>query len=218
MITKCMFTIKIDNRESNEILLGVLRKEKDVTIHICRLPAGDYQIGDDLLVERKTITDFSASIKDGRLFNQAGKLASVPMQSMIILEGTSSMVSSFGLAREAIQGALVTLSLVYKIPLLRSKNPEETARLILYAARQVQSFGCKQLYPRPFPYSRKLKDKYKRQIHVLQGLPGVGPARASLLLDKFGTLKAIFDAPVKDFEQIPGIGKYTARQINRIIE
>lgn len=213
-----MFTIKIDNRECNEILLGALKKEKDATIHFCRLPAGDYQVGEYLLVERKTITDLSASIKDGRLFNQAGKLASMPMQSMIIVEGTASMVQSFGLTREAIQGALVSLSLIFKIPLLRSRNPEETARLILYAARQVQSYGCKQLYPRPFPYSRKLKDKYKRQIHVLQGLPGIGPARASLLLDKFGTLKAIFNAPVKELEQIPGIGKNTAGQINRIIE
>ncbi len=52
----------------------------------------------------------------------------------------------------------------------------------------------------------------------MQGLPGVGPARASLLLDNFGTLKAIFNAPVKELEQIPGIGKNTAKQINRIIE
>ncbi|MDP3467901.1 MAG: ERCC4 domain-containing protein [Daejeonella sp.] len=213
-----MFIVKIDNRESNEILLEVLRKDKGTTIHFSSLPAGDYQVGDYLLVERKTITDLSASIKDGRLFNQAGKLASVSMQSMIILEGTASMVQSFGLTREAIQGALVSLSLIFKIPLLRSRNPEETARLILYAARQVQSYGCKQLYPRPFPYSRKLKDKYKRQIHVLQGLPGVGTARASLLLNKFGTLKAIFNAPVKELEQIPGIGKNTAKQINRTIE
>jgi len=32
-----MFTIKIDDRECNEILLEVLKKEKDITIHICRL-------------------------------------------------------------------------------------------------------------------------------------------------------------------------------------
>ncbi|MDO8993543.1 ERCC4 domain-containing protein [Daejeonella sp.] len=213
-----MFTIKIDNRECNEILLRVFKNKKDTTIQFCRLQAGGYQVNDYLLVERKTITDLSASIKDGRLFQQAGKLASVPMQSMIILEGTSSMVQSLGLTWEAIQGALVTLSLVFKIPLLRSRNPEETARLILYAARQVQSYGYKQLYPRPFPYARRLKDKYKRQIHVLQGLPGIGPARASLLLDKFGTLKAIFNSSVHELEQISGIGRNTARQINRIIE
>jgi len=215
---ECMFNIKIDDRECNEVLLGILKKEKNTTIHICRLPVGDYQVDECLLVERKTITDLSVSIKDGRLFQQAGKLSSVPIQSMIILEGTSDMIKSFGLTREAIQGALVSLSLLYKIPLLRSKTPEETARLILYAARQIQSYGSKQIYPRPFPYARGLKDKYKRQIHVLQGLPGVGPARARLLLDKFGTLKAIFNAPVKELEEIPGIGRNTARQINRIID
>ncbi len=122
-----MFTIKIDNRECNEILLGVLKKEKDITIHFCRLQAGDYQVDEYLLVERKTITDLSVSIKDGRLFQQAGKLSSAPMQSIIILEGTSSMIQSFGLTREAIQGAWLPFHYYtkyhYSVPKILKKLP-----------------------------------------------------------------------------------------------
>lgn len=65
-----MFNIKIDNRECNEILLGVLKKEKDTTIHFCRLPAGDYQVDDYLLVERKTIKTYLLPLRMAVCFNR----------------------------------------------------------------------------------------------------------------------------------------------------
>lgn len=210
--------IKVDDRERNENLLAALGREKDAIIKICRLPLGDYQVEDHLLIERKTINDLTVSIMDGRWFQQAVKLSSLPMQSLVTLEGTSIDYNSIGMKREAIQGALITLSLLFKIPLLRSKTPEETAKLIMYSARQIQYFGYNPGPVRHFPFSRRRKDKYKRQIHVLQGLPGIGPVRARLLLDKFGSLKAIFNALPNEWETIPGIGKSTISQIEWVME
>jgi ERCC4-type nuclease len=40
-----------------------------------RLAAGDYLIDDEVLVGRKTVGDFVASLIDGRLFPQAARLA-----------------------------------------------------------------------------------------------------------------------------------------------
>jgi ERCC4-type nuclease len=210
--------IKIDDRECNEILLATLRQEKDAIIKFCRLPVGDYQVENHLLVERKTISDLTVSIKDGRWFQQALKLSSLPIQSIVILEGTSMEYRSVGMKREAIQGALITLSLLFKIPLLRSKTPEETARLIMYAARQIAFFGCHTGNIRHPPSSRPLKNKYKRKLHVLQGLPGIGPGRAKLLLDKFGTIKGIINALPEEWEEIPGIGKTISRKINQVLD
>ena len=127
---KSMPLIKVDDRECNEKLLSTLRQEKDFTLQICRLPIGDYQVDDILLVERKAVRDMIASIKDGRWFRQAIKLSALPIQSMVILEGTSLNYKSIGMKREAIQGALISLSLLFKIPLIRSRTPEETAKLI----------------------------------------------------------------------------------------
>lgn len=210
--------IQIDDREVNQDLLEAMKMEKDLTIRIGRLPVGDYLVDNNLLVERKTIIDFCSSIKDGRLFQQAAKLAAMPMQSIYILEGVSCHFEAVGFRREAVQGALVTLSLLYKIPLLRSKTPEETAKLMIYAARQIKAKDRQQVHVRPYPYSRRLNEKIKRQIYVLQGLPGIGPKRASVLLDKFKTLKAIFNALPQELGETPGIGKKIAKQIKRIIE
>jgi ERCC4-type nuclease len=134
------------------------------------------------------------------------------------LEGGSCHFEAVGFKREAVQGALVSLSLIYKIPLLRSKTPEETARLMMYASRQIKSKECQQVYVRPYPYSRRLNGKFKRQIHVLQGLPGIGPKRAKLLLNKFGDIKEHFQCLTPGLGETLGIGKKIAKQINRIIE
>lgn len=213
-----MCYIKVDDRECNEILLSVLKRQKGTQMQICRLPIGDFQVDNFLLVERKTIPDLIASIKDGRWFRQATKLASLPIQSLVILEGTSVDYQTLGMKRESVQGALVTLSLLFKIPMLRSKNPEETANLILYGARQMRSFGCHPGPVRPISFSKKVQTKLKRQIHVLQGLPGIGPTRARFLLEKFGTLNAVFEGFPNEWDTIPGIGKNTILQIKQVME
>jgi len=59
----------------------------------------------------------------------------------MILEGTAKDLASSGMRREAIQGALITLSIILGIPILRSKSPTESAHLMYYAARQINSIA-----------------------------------------------------------------------------
>lgn len=47
----------------------------------------------------------------------------------------------------------------------------------------------------------------------LMRLPGIGPATARLLWDKFGSLAAMRDAGEEDLREIPGIGPATARKL-----
>jgi DNA excision repair protein ERCC-4 len=129
-------SIVVDDREARGHVLEALRAMDDVSIRVDRLVAGDYEVDGRLLVERKTLPDLAESIKDGRLFRQAHRLVESPLKSLIILEGSSGSLKSSAMRREAIQGALVTLTVYYGIPLLRSFDPHETVRLMIYAARQ----------------------------------------------------------------------------------
>lgn len=141
--------ILIDDREKNDKLLQTLKEAEDTMVRIGRLAIGDYLLN-NLLVERKSFADLFVSISDGRLFRQAKQLASAEVQPVIILEGTSTDLKATGMKREAVQGALITLTLLFRIPVLRSQAPEETARLILYAARQIENSGfSQQVYSRP---------------------------------------------------------------------
>ena len=48
---------------------------------------------------------------------------------------------------------------------------------------------------------------------ALDGIPGIGPARKKRLLERFGSLAGLKDAPFEDLAALPGIGERLARQI-----
>ena len=196
------FSIVADDRESAGAVLAALQRRECVQLRVERLPVGDYRIDDTLLFERKTLLDLAASIKDGRLFAQGLRLAEAPLRGALILEGRSQDLADSRMRREAIQGALVTLTLFLGIPLLRSMDPEETASLMLFAARQGRAFAWGAL-PRK---ARRPRGKVRVQNHILQGLPGVGPERARRLLDRFGTIEAVIAAPPEALASVSGIG------------
>jgi len=178
-------------------------------VQIQRLPLGDYLIDESLLIERKTLADLIASIKDGRLFGQGCGLARSGLWTALILEGTGKDLAGSGMRREAIQGALITLTLFLGIPLLRSQHPQETAQLMLFAARQARAVATGALPRR----GRRPRGKYRVQTRVLQGFPGIGPERAKRLLDKFGTIEAVMTAEVEELATVRGVGMATAETI-----
>jgi Fanconi anemia group M protein len=55
-------------------------------------------------------------------------------------------------------------------------------------------------------------------LYVLQGLPGVGPARAEQLLEAFGTVEAVMTASVDDLTAVESIGPKTARSMRWVVE
>jgi len=201
--------ILADDRERNAGVVDLLRRRENVSLIIERLALGDYLVDGKLLFERKRFPDFIASIRDGRLFGQGCRLAGSPLRTALILEGSSADLVGSGMRRGAIQGALISLALYLGIPLLRSRDPAETAQLMLFAARQgrLVATGAP---PRP---GRRPRGKSRIQSRVLQGLPGVGPQRARQLLETFGSLEAIMHAETEDLASVQGIGRATAEAI-----
>jgi len=201
--------IVVDDRETRCGIVEILEGTESVSVTVNRLTCGDYEIDGKLLFERKTLADLIISVKDGRLFRQGCKLAQEEKRGIIILEGTSNDLVSSGMRREAIQGALITLTVFLGIPLLRSRNLQETVRLMLYTARQNQSIASGALHR----HGVRPRGKRKTQLHILQGLPGIGPERALTLLEQFGSVEAVLTASFEELATIKGIGKHTADSI-----
>jgi len=170
---------------------------------------GDYLIDESLLIERKTLADLVSSIKDGRLFGQGCGLARSRLWTALILEGTGKDLAGSEMRREAIQGALITLTLFLGIPLLRSRDPQETAQLLLFAARQARTLKTGALPRR----GRRPRGKRRVQARILQGLPGIGPERAKRLLDEFGSVEAVMRAEIEELASVQGVGTATAETI-----
>ena len=127
----------------------------------------------------------------------------------MLLEGSEEDVAECAMTRKAIQGALISVSVILGIPVLHSRNAEESTRFMLYAGRQVQSMisgAVTRAGHRP-------KSKRRTQLHILQGLPAVGPVRAARLLEKYGTVEAVLTARLEDLTLVAGIGRFAAERI-----
>ena len=207
-------TILVDDRERPSGVAEELEKLSGVLVRIEHLAVGDYNIDGTVLIERKSAKDFAQSLMDGRLFCQAKQMADSPLRTAYILEGSTAEWLGLGVSRESIQGALVTLMLIFDIPVFRSSGPTESARLIFYIGSQLARLRDPEYVPyRP----AKAKRKKSRQLRVLQGLPGVGPDRASGLLQRFKTVRACFNASTTELMEAEGIGPKTAAAIDHVI-
>ena len=155
----------------------MLRQSTDFEVTVARLKLGDYLVDGRFLFERKTMSDLAAAVIDGRLFGQALRLAAAPLRPAIILEGTGRELAESSMRWEAIQGALVTVTLFCRIPLLRTRRPEETVRTMLFTARQGRTIAARALPRRGY----RPRGKRARPVYFPQGLPGIGPERANLV-------------------------------------
>lgn len=198
-----------DDREQKSGVLQALSEIDQVNLSIQRLSIGDYRIDNRVTVERKALSDFAISIIDGRLFKQTVRLADSHLKGVLILEGSSKDTIDLGIAREAMQGALISVSLILGIPVLRAIDSTETAKLMVYIARQINAIahgGIQRQGHRP-------KGKRKRQLYILQGLPGIGHERAARLLDTFGSVEGVVSAGSEELKMIEGIGEKIADRI-----
>ena len=151
-------------------------RDPQVVVRLQRLPVGDYLVDDNLLFERKTLLDLTQSIKDGRLFRQGLRLASASARGVVILEGSSRDLAQSRMRREAIQGALVTLTLSFGIPLLRSANPRGDRRADPACGTPGSSTRERQPTPsRPSP-ARQAAGSEPRATRIAQDRAGAGEA------------------------------------------
>lgn len=203
--------IVIDHREPDQF--RKLFDETDV-VTAAQLVTGDFLINDQWLFERKTIRDLCVSLADGRLFKQALRLVQSEYHPVVILEGSSKDIRNFEIRREAVQGALITLSVFFGLPVLRSLEPKETVRLMRYTVEQghrLAEGGVQRAGYRP-------KGRKARQLYVLQSLPNIGSRRAKTLLEHFGGVEAVMSATEDELAEVAGIGAPIAEKIRNLVK
>jgi DNA excision repair protein ERCC-4 len=203
--------IVADDREARTEVCQLLSTMPDVRLQIRHLKTGDFEVEGQWIFERKTVQDFALSLVDGRLFSQAYGLARYPGGRALILEGPENAVT--GISREAWQGAMISLSLAFQLPVLRSADPAETTQLLRYAAGQ----ASRERDSVVIPARRRPRTLERQRLRVLAGLPGVGAYRARLLLNHFGSIEAVVLAGTDELTEVNGIGPHTAKTIRRVV-
>ena len=210
-MNKNLIEIAYDDREHAEILLEQLSLHDNLYLVKKRLALGDYQIS-NWLIERKTLPDLVISLCDGRLFSQIARLSACDHNTALLIEGSSRDIASYDITREALIGALCSISINFNMPILRSLSQAESAKVLYFVAKQLHSRETELKLN-----GRKPKRKKNRQLFILQSLPQVGPKLAQRLLNHFDNIEAVFIASAEELSKIEGIGQEKARKIRDVL-
>lgn len=204
--------IYADSREGNSKVLRELDK-LNVDIEVKSLAVGDYQVSDEVGIERKTAKDFIGSIIDKRLYKQAKELVENFRKPVIILEG-EDLYSSL-IHPNAIRGALASLAVDFGIPIIPTRSEEDTAAMVTRIAIR------EQIHERPAMQIRTEKKPltlYEQQLYIVESLPNIGPVTAKKLLEEFGSVKDIINASESDLKTVEGIGEKIAKRIKEVVD
>ncbi|MBU4536249.1 MAG: DEAD/DEAH box helicase [Euryarchaeota archaeon] len=204
--------IYADSREINSRVLRELDK-LDVQVKIKPLAVADYQISEEVAIERKTASDFVSSIKDKRLNKQSKEMVEEFKKPLLILEG-DNLYSGF-INPNAVRGALSAVALDFGIPIIPTRSPGDTAALIRRIAIREQMHNRPEIQVRT---DKKPLTLLEQQLYVVESLPGIGPVNARKLMEEFGSVKEIFNASPEDLQRVDGIGKQIARNIKKVVD
>lgn len=183
--------------------------ELGADVEIAALPAGDYAVGADTLVERKRVLDLHAAVLKGRLWPQLGKLRAACAFPYLLVEGTD--IDRGPLHHNAVRGACLA-AIDQGMALLRSGYQRDSALWIHRLAVR-----CQQIEPAPDrpAYAQRPRPKPGAETAeaLLAAVPGISTTSARALLERFGSVAAVVTAEPAEWLGVPGIGPERARAL-----
>ena len=204
--------IVVDERERKSGIPQLL-KSVGMNLEMKTLPIGDYIVGPETIVERKSIRDLMASVFDGRLFDQCSRLKEHFENPIVLMEGNVDEIEEITENPLIFYGAISTVVLDFKIPVIPTPSAAHTAKLLVSMCSKKESHKG--------PYLKKIKkstDLERQQLSTLCSLPGIGDKFAIRMLEKFGTPLKVFTASTADLAKVEGLGEARAKKIKNMLD
>ncbi len=192
--------IKIDHRERD--LIPFFTKD-NITIEETNLDIGDIQFYKDdsilIIIERKTLSDLSASIKDGRYKEQKQRLLYAidhKIRKIYFIEGEN--MNDFHLQHSVFDGVMLSNVIRDKIMIYRTKNIEDTYITLkriyenlpkwlnenwdIDALETIEYSGIKSIKKENVTYEVAFKA-------MISTIPGISNSISSVLYEKFESIE-----------------------------
>jgi len=195
--------VLVDYRERGSSIPNALIAA-GLDVRLTDLPVGDYLLGPGLAVERKGPDDLGASIRDGRIFDQAVRLQSAFAQAVLMLEGEPR-----GIAEDAWRGAVCRL-VEDGFTVLHSLDAEDSAAWIVRLAKRARRAEPTTRADGPRRAPRHPSAQAEAMLAVV---PGISTTMARSLLAAYGSLAAVAAAAPEGLRRHPGIGRVRAARL-----
>jgi DNA excision repair protein ERCC-4 len=199
--------VLVDRRERGSAIPEAL-VAAGLDVQLTDLPVGDYVLGLDLAVERKSSADLGASIRDGRIFDQAVRMQSAFAQAVLMVEGEPS-----GIAPDAWRGAVCRL-VEDGFTVLHSLDVEDSAAWIIRLAKRARRAGPTNHTDGP---RRAQRHPSAQAEAILSVVPGISTVMARSLLSDFGSVAAVAAAAPEGLRRHPGIGRVRAARLGEAL-
>lgn len=210
----------IDNREPNNIIkyLEAINKQggDKITIEIKSLEIGDYIFynekteTNELIIERKSLSDLEASIKDGRYNEQSYRLTNLPLHNhniIYLIEGNIQNYKKNNF-QQTLYSSIFSLNYYKGFSVICSHNQVESGEIIFNFICKLSKEKDKKSY-----YSNKIKDEI---------LENDDTCDSKNYLENIKTSKKSYITPDNIFElmlmQIPTISNVSANAISKKFE
>jgi Fanconi anemia group M protein len=177
-------------------------------VRVSQLGVGDYLVGDDVGVERKSVLDLHYSVENRRLWSQLLAYRLALERLYLIVEGPD--LDDGAVTAAGIRGALLEIG-DRGVTVIRTLDPRDSARWILRLAARAQRSG---VLPQPRP--RRCR-RATQPADILAGIPGIGPSKARSLISHFESVAAVASAERAELEGVEGIGPSLARTIHETL-
>ena len=191
----------IDSREKNSLVYSEL-VNLGIKTEFKHLKVADYLVK-DVAIERKTVNDFINSMKNRRLIKQLEELQQYENR-LLIIEGIDEQElytdseDWVGMHPNSIRGFLLSILLKYKVPIIFTKNYEDTAKFISVLYKRKNNIELS------LNVKKKSLNKKQRLEFLIEGFPGIGPKTARKLLKKFKTIKEIINSSQEKLKDVIG--------------
>lgn len=183
-------------------------------VEIAALPAGDYIVGANTVVERKRVLDLHASVTKGHLWKQLAKLREAGAFPYLLVEGSD--LDRGPLSPNAIRGVCLA-AIDLGIALIRSEHQRDSA---LWLHRLAVRCQRTEAAPERPVYAQLRKPARGRESAeaLLAAAPGISSSSARALLDYFGSVRAVVEAGPERWLEVAGIGPDRARALAETLD
>jgi len=206
--------IYVDRREIRSGVARALESAGNDVI-LTTLEVGDYIVSDRVAIERKTDVDFLDSIidKDRNIFGQLSDLARTYDRPVLIIEG-DNLYAARQIHPNAIRGMLASIATDFGIPIISTRDVEDTAALVQVIAKreQVDEKRTPSLHGRKTAMTLS-----EQQEYIISSMSNIGPVAARKLLQHFGSVERVIRAGLDELMEVESIGPKTEQRIREVV-
>lgn len=175
-------------------------------------------------VQRKELTDFIASMHDGRLAKEVVQMKNLDLKAVIV-EGRGRWTRDGVLlhnwsrvTRQQLRGFLWTMR-SKGIWVEATDDIHDTVQTVEWMKTWTEKEEHSSLKSRSGPERSSWGHVSERSwsIHLLTGFEGIGPKTAEAILDHFGKVPLRWEVEEDELMEVPGVGKLTARRLVRAL-